>query len=325
MMLPGIILLAVQPATPAVIPAPAVMNVHPGTFHLSANTRISANGQAVAVAEHLRKWLKPATGYSLPIGSRSGRDSIVLTLGSSASKLGPEGYTIDVDAHSVRITAMTPQGLFYGAQTLRQLLPVSIFRKAEVKGADWSIPAVHIEDQPRFTWRGAMIDSSRHFTPKEEILKFLDVMAMHKLNSFHWHLVDDQGWRIEIKRYPKLTEVGSKSDYSDQNPKQASRSRSIPAGGFYTQDDIREVVAYAAARYINVVPEIEMPGHSAAAILAYPELGNFGAIKEGGKATNDLGPDNVYNTTPATQTFLKNVMDEVMELFPSKTIHIGGD
>jgi hexosaminidase len=169
------------------------------------------------------------------------------------------------------------------------------------------------------------MDVSRHFEQKSFVEKFLDEMALHKLNVFHWHLVDSMGWRIEIKKYPKLTSDGSPTDYSSLNPKQATRSRSEFPGGFYTQDDIKEVVAYATSRFITVVPEIEMPGHSGASVHAYPEFGNFAEIAAAGGDTKDLGTDEEYNVDDSTLTFLKDVLDEVMALFPSQFIHVGGD
>ncbi len=218
-------------------------------------------------------------------------------------------------------------GLFYGIQTIRQLLPPAIFREAPLDSMRWTMPAVTIEDQPRFRWRGAHLDVVRHFMPKEFVKKYLDLLALHKMNSFHWHLTDDQGWRIEIRKYPKLTGVGAwrKETMIPPYPRNGAPMRfdSTPTGGFYTQDDIREIVAYAAERHINVVPEIEMPGHSVAAIAAYPELGMAGDTTT--VATYWGVFSNILKPTDATVKFYQDVLTEVMELFPSKFIHVGGD
>ncbi|HEY0867360.1 MAG TPA: beta-N-acetylhexosaminidase, partial [Fimbriimonas sp.] len=212
-------------------------------------------------------------------------------------------------------------GLFYGTRTLLQLLPPEVFRQAKVNSA-WNVPCVEIEDAPRFVWRGSHLDVGRHFMPKEFVLKHIELISQHKLNVLHWHLTEDQGWRIEIKKYPKLTEVGAwrKDTMLTYDPPTYTGK---PHGGFYSQDDVREIVAYAAERFVTVVPEIEMPGHAQAAIAAYPELGNTGQPLE--VATRWGVIENVFNVEESTIGFLKDVLDEVLELFPSKFIHIGGD
>ncbi len=270
----------------------------------------------------LRERLLASTGYDLPLRSRG---SLNLVIDSRLGKLGDEGYRLEVKPGTVTISASKPAGVFYGTQTLLQLFPPDVFRKSNIS-KDWELPCLSIEDSPRFSWRGAHMDVARHFMPKEFVLKFLDLMALHKLNTFHWHLVDDNGWRIQIKRYPLLTEKASQVDFSSMNPKGATRSASQPVGGYYTQDDIREVVQYAADRHITVVPEIELPGHANAIISAYPELGNKVEIAASGGDTKFMGDmDNVFNADEATIQFLKNVFDEVLDLFPSKFIHVGGD
>lgn len=322
----AVIALAAAPAPQiSVIPKPESVQSAQGSFRLTARTGIHADNSLGALARYLEDRLRPATGYAFPIVARAGSGVIDIGIDRRATGLGDEGYTLEVKSNKILIRANKEAGLFYGCQTLLQLLPPDIFRKATV-GREWSVPAVKIVDKPRFSWRGAHMDVSRHFMPREAVLKYLDLMALHKLNVFHIHLTDDNGWRFEVKRYPRLTEVGSLTDFSAMNPAGATRSINQRPGGFYTQDDIREIVRYAADLHITVVPEIEMPGHSNAAILAYPELGNRVQIAEAGGDTKFLGTyDNVYNGEDNTIEFLKSVLDEVMELFPSKFIHIGGD
>jgi hexosaminidase len=229
----------------------------------------------------------------------------------------------------VTIRAATPAGVFYGMQTLRQLLPVDIFREARTNGVSWQVPAVAIEDVPRFQWRGAHLDVSRHFLPKEFVKKYIDLLALHKLNRFHWHLTDDQGWRLEIARYPKLTSVaGWRSETligHDVDDRQSSARQfdGVRHGGFYTQADAREIVAYAADRFVTVVPEIEMPGHSQAVVSAYPELGSTNEPVQ--PRTNWGISPYLLNPTDETVEFMKNVLDEVLAVFPGTWIHAGGD
>jgi hexosaminidase len=217
-------------------------------------------------------------------------------------------------------------------QTIRQLLPPDVFRDAPLRAragaAAWTMPAVRIEDAPRFRWRGAMLDVARHFMPKEFVKKYVDLLALHKMNTFHWHLTDDQGWRLEIKKYPRLTEVGSRRartmvGHRDRRDSTRWVYDSVPHGGYYTQDDVREVVAYAAARHITVVPEVEMPGHAVAAIAAYPELGVTGrptaVLERWGISSN------ILNAEPSTMAFMQDVLGEVLTLFPSTYVHVGGD
>lgn len=323
-----------EPAMPIqVIPQPVSVTPGKGQFVLSAHTQIVAPASAQALAEQLRDYLRPATGYALPIVRAGSASSISLAIDHSLKRLGPEGYRLEATRAGIRIRAYSHAGIFYGIQTLRQMLPADVMRMTKVEGIRWAVPAATIEDTPRFSWRGVHMDVARHFMPKDFVLKFLDLMALHKLNVFHWHLVDNQGWRIEIKKYPRLALVGGKTDYTTFNPVQPMQAVSLPQGGYYTQDDIREVVRYAAERFITVVPEIEMPGHSAAAVSAYPELGNKQEIEQGGGDTSFMsmsggstaGWDSNYNVDESTIHFLQDVLTEVMALFPSKFIHIGGD
>lgn len=306
----------------AIVPQPVSLKRQTGSFTIEPTTRIVVDTRHAALGRTLRDALGPATGYPFEFGERRGKNEIEFAIDEKGA-FGPEGYRLSVTPERVRIEAAQPAGAFYGIQTLRQLLPASIYRKAKVKGARWILPAVEVEDRPRFGWRGAMLDVVRHFMPKETVLKFIDLMALHKLNSLHFHLTDDQGWRIEIKRYPRLTEIGSQRDYSMAGHYSEKRYDSKPHGGYYTQADLREIVAYAADRHIVVVPEIEMPGHSQAAIAAYPELGNTGEPLRVGV---DWGVyENVFNVEESTIQFLQLVLAEVLDIFPSKFIHVGGD
>jgi hexosaminidase len=303
------------------VPRPAHMERGSGEYVLTPSTRIVAAGTALPEAQTLRDYLRPATGFDLPVAARDDGNAIRLRLDPAAAT-GKEGYRLVSDARGVTISAAQPAGLFYGVQTLRQLLPPDIYRRAHVERT-WALPAVSIEDAPRFAWRGSHLDVARHFMPKAFVLKHIELLAQHKMNVFHWHLTDDQGWRIEIKRYPLLTQVGAwrRDSMLAYSP---PRYDGKPHGGFYTQDDIREVVAYAAARHVTIVPEIEMPGHALAAVAAYPELGNQPDRKL------EVGTDwgvipHVFNVEDGTIAFLQNVLDEVMDLFPGQYIHVGGD
>lgn len=311
--------MTLQGMFPAIVPAPLSMTPKEGFFHLNEQTAVVASGDCEPLANRLREALGSATGFSLPWSSKGGTNKIVLRLNA---ELAAEGYRLSVSQNKIQIEGASPAGVFYGIQTLRQLLPESIFRSAPVGQSSWLVPAVEIVDQPRFPWRGAHLDVSRHFMPKEFIFKFLDLMALHKLNTFHWHLTDDQGWRIEIKKYPRLTAIGaSRSDTMLRYSPPVYEGK--PHGGFYTQEDAREVVAYAAQRFITVVPEIEMPGHAQAAIAAYPELGN--TDQKLPVATSWGVIENVFNVEDTTIRFLQDVLDEVLKIFPSPYIHIGGD
>jgi hexosaminidase len=313
----------------SIIPRPATLTARAGHFTLGPSTTIWAMRGTAALGRQLANYLEPATGFDFAVrtvGTPAG-NRIVLRLDPALTRLGNEGYLLDVAPGVVSIRALKPAGVFYGIQSLRQILPVEIFREATVSGVAWTAPALHVEDSPRFGWRGMHLDVSRHFMPKEFVKKFIDLLALHKMNSFHWHLVDDQGWRIEIKKYPRLTEVGGWRKQTLIGHHTTDSTKRVfdgkPHGGFYTQDDIREVVAYASSRFINVVPEIEMPGHAQAAIHAYPELGvvdhpvnvrEYWSISE-----HILKPDD------KTVGFMQDVLGEVLTLFPGKFIHVGGD
>jgi hexosaminidase len=255
--------------------------------------------------------------------------AILLTTNKAKADLGAEGYELAIAPKSVIIRAPEAAGLFYGSQTLLEMLPPEIFATNRVTNVDWQMPCAQIEDWPRFKWRGLMLDVARHFYTKTEVEQVLDLMSQEKLNTFHWHLVDDQGWRIEIKKYPKLTEVGAwRTNIGwDLDPKSSTAYGSDGRyGGFYTQKDIRAVVAYAAERHITVVPEIEMPGHSSAALSAYPELSCSGGPYNTEPNPKRGTPSGVYCAgNDETFVFMQGVLTEVFQLFPGKYVHIGGD
>src|SRR5437773_11953944 len=311
----------------SLIPIPARVTPRPGAFTLAASTPIEAPDALRAQAELLRDQLKPATGFPLPIVSKASGPRIALALDETLTLLGDEGYRLTASADAVAIAAARPAGLSHGTQTLRQLLPPAIFRRAVVPNVAWSVPGIEIEDAPRFSWRGSHLDVGRHFMPKTTVLKHIDLLALHKLNVFHWHLTEDQGWRIEIKKYPKLTSIGAFRKDSMTAPRTKDpalrKFAGRPHGGFYAQDDVREVVRYAADRGVAVIPEIEMPGHAMAAIAAYPELGNTGQPIE--VLTTWGITDHVLGVTDNVLRFFEDVLEEVLELFPAKFIHIGGD
>jgi hexosaminidase len=317
-----------QPRGIAIVPEPASVTIRQGRFVITSRTVIWTDRAGAAVGRQLARYLEPATGFTLRVvtGGAPANGSIALRRDPSLERLGSEGYVLDVRPARVTVRAPEAAGLFYGVQTIRQLLPPDIFREAVVAKQEWTLPAVTIEDHPRFQWRGAHLDVGRHFMPKEFVKKYIDLLALHKLNTFHWHLTEDQGWRLEIKRYPKLTEVGAWRKEtlvgSNRTPGQAIYDGKRH-GGFYTQDDAREIVAYAKARFITVVPEIEMPGHAMAAIAAYPELGVTGEPIE--VATHWGVFSDILNAEPSTIQFMQNVLTEVLTIFPSRYIHIGGD
>ena len=314
-----------------IIPEPAEVSARAGTFHLTHETVIQTENEFKNEAKLLAERLRTATGYPVKIKALSKDEpaSCILLIKTDHSLSSiHEDYSLSVKPNSVVIWAHTGAGAFYGSQSFLQLLPPEIFSSARATNVDWQVPCVEIRDVPRFAWRGFMLDVSRHFFTKKEVEQVLDLMALYKLNTFHWHLVDDQGWRIEIKKYPKLTQVGAwRSDIGfglDPTRSWAYDHRGR-YGGFYTQKEIREVVAYAAARHITIVPEIEMPGHSSAALLAYPQYlcSNVKLDKlpqKGGVFTGVYCAGN-----DRTFAFLDDVLGEIAQLFPGKYIHIGGD
>jgi hexosaminidase len=308
----------------SLIPQPALVEPKRGTFELHNGATLvvdSQNAEAAGIARHFADLLAQTRGIRLdvrPFGGGEPRDGIVFRLDARAANVpSGEGYDLAVDSHRVLLIARDPRGLFYGSVTLWQLLTQDVAKTSRIE-----VPQIHIADEPRFAWRGAMLDSARHFQSVAFVKRFIDQLALLKLNTLHWHLTDDQGWRIEIKRYPKLTEIGAWRRPAGAAGTDAD-GKPIRYGGFYTQDEIREIVRYASERNVTIVPEIDMPGHMQAAIAAYPELGSRG---DAPVVSSDWGVHSyLLNTDDATLQFVDNVLDEIVELFPGPYVHIGGD
>ena len=301
-----------------VVPLPKEIVKQSGdAFKLTQSTKISYLAESEAMlrnAAFLADFINESLGFKPEItADHSAKNTIILGLGPNENV---EAYELVVTADQILINGTTEAGVFYGIQTLRKSLPVG-------KGIEVSLPAVLIKDQPRFSYRGMMLDVSRHFTTVENVKRYIDILALHNLNTFHWHLTDDQGWRIEIKKYPKLTEIGSKRSGTVIG-RNSGEYDNTPYGGFYTQEEAKEVVKYAAERYITVIPEVDMPGHMQAALSAYPELGCTGGPYEVWKQWG-VSEDVLCAGKDETMVFLKDVMDEIIEIFPSTYIHIGGD
>lgn len=322
------------------IPQPVEMKQGIGTYTLTSAASISFNkAEAKFTATNLAEKLNKSTGFKIKSQQgNSGTIQLVLTE-TSNTELGKEGYSMEVTSKGAVITANQPAGLYYGAQTLLQLFPKEIESTVPVKGT-WTAPAIKIKDYPRFAWRGLMLDVSRNFFTKEEVKKFIDDMTRYKYNVFHWHLTDDNGWRIEIKSLPKLTEVGAwrvarAGHFGDRMSPKPGETASV--GGFYSQDDIREIIKYAQDRNVTIVPEVDVPGHSMAAVAAYPELSctknpntqvdpgsNFAEWY--GNGTFQMFVDNTLNPSDEkVYEFLDKVFTEVAGLFPGQYIHVGGD
>lgn len=294
----------------AIVPKPNQIIVNDGNFVFKNGMTVQSPAGSRAKALLVKK-LAAAVGINLQ-NSKAGQKAAIYFSIVNDKELGQEGYRLLVEKNKIKIEAATESGLYYGVQSLLQLLPPQIESKAKTT-AVWQVPCVNITDVPRFSYRGVMIDCCRHFSTIDEIKKMLDMFAMYKINRFHWHLTEDQGWRIEIKRYPKLTEIGA-----------VRMENGKPYGGFYTQEQIKQVIQYAAARNIEIIPEIEMPGHALAALAAYPEYSCTGGPF---KPRTIWGvEDDVFCAgNENTYTFLQNILDEVCALFPSKYVHIGGD
>ena len=290
---------------PAIVPQPVKMEVATGSFTLTADTAVVADHASAATALQLVDYLAPATGFALKVATApvTAKTTITLKEDASLSTLGKEGYRLVVTPEAIQITAAGQAGLFYGVQTLRQLLPPQIFSTSPASDMTWTVPCVTVEDHPRFAWRGLMLDSGHDFQNKAFVLRFIDLMALHKLNLFHWHLTDLGTWSIEIKGRPKLLDA-------------ATRGPGVKPG-FYTQSEIREVVRYAADRHITILPEIDMPGHEPPALLAYPEL-NCPIPQSGRPWSFCVGNEKTY-------AFLEEVLGQIVELFPGTFVHIGGD
>lgn len=318
---------------PAIIPKPSHMEMQDGNFNITPSTQIVLKGSGLEkAAMFLNDYLQKFYGFKLAVTKTAvAKNSIVLGLEKMESAIAG-AYRLQVNRSGVQIKGDGALGSFYGVQSLVQLLPVE-------KKKELTIPALEIEDQPRFAYRGMHLDVGRHFYPIDFIKKFIDYIALHKMNTFHWHLTEDQGWRIEIKKYPRLTQVGAYRNGTIIGHHPGTGNDQAKYGGYYTQEQVKEIVKYASDRFITVIPEIEMPGHASAAIAAYPELSCFpdeatkhpARVSWHGDSTGKqvqqawgIYPD-VFAPTEYTFKFLENVLDEVIALFPSTYIHIGGD
>jgi hexosaminidase len=331
-----------EPVPPAperypIIPAPRRLEARPGEFRLDRETRIMlsdpASTELRTLSELLAAPLRAASGLPLPVSPEPAADhaphAITIRLAPDSDSGEPEGYRLSVTERGAILSAPTPAGLLHGLETLRQLLPPELERGGATSSAPplpvrWVLPAVEIEDAPRFRYRGLLLDVARWFYPPEFIEKLIDLLALYKLNILHLHLTDDQGWRLEIKKYPRLTQVGAwrRETIVGQNF-DPYVGDGTPHGGFYTQEQMRDLVAYAAARHVTIIPEIEMPGHARAALAAYPELSCTGQTFE--VSTRWGVHEDIFCPSEQTFAFLEDVLLEVMQLFPSKYIHIGGD
>ncbi|MGP3984708.1 beta-N-acetylhexosaminidase [Streptomyces sp. KR80] len=297
-----------------VVPAPASVRPADKPFTIDDTTRIRVpdqSPQAAKAGRYLAGVLRPATGYALPVTKRAGSGGIVLQLVGKQSKLGKEGYRLESSPSSVTISARTHRGLFYGIQTLRQLLPASI-EKSERQSGPWQVAGGTITDNPRFAYRGAMLDVSRHFFTVEQVKLYIDQMSLYKFNAFHLHLSDDQGWRIAIDSWPRLATYGGSTQVGGG------------PGGYYTKDQYREIVKYAADHGLEVVPEIDMPGHTNAALASYADLNCDGKAPPLYTGT-DVGFSSLCVPKDITYKFVDEVVREVAELTPGRYLHIGGD
>ena len=306
---------------PAIVPKPQDIALNEDQCELNAETRIVISDELLRpVANYLLELLSGPTGLSPQIVIDDPKPNrahdIFLSTHGIAAKLGDEAYELRSGHYGITIHSNHPDGAFLGVQTLRQMLPPQIISTKKVEKVKWMVPGATIIDQPRFAYRGFMLDSCRHMQSMDYIKRTLDLMAMYKLNRFHWHLSEDQGWRIEIRKYPKLTEIGAWRDETMGDGKRY--------GGFYTQDQIREIVKYASDRYITVIPEIDMPGHMMGALASYSNLGCTGGPYKV-RTKWGIEKDVLCAGNPEVYEFVKNVLDEVCELFPSNVIHIGGD
>ncbi len=311
----------------ALTPQPAHLTVKDGRFEFGNQLKAKVTpyqGDSIRmVFESFKKELQEATGIKVSSTQKEAKARIILDLNP---QLPAEAYKLNVSKEQVRIEASRPAGFYYALQTLKQLMPRNVMAGVATSDhSQWSLPSVKIEDAPRFEWRGFMLDEGRHFFGKDEIKRVIDMMAIYKMNRFHWHLTEDQGWRIEIKKYPKLTETGAWRNskvlaYGDVKP-DGERY-----GGFYTQKDIKEIVAYAKKKFIEIIPEIDIPGHSQAAVAAYPE---FLACDPENKhevwLQQGISTDVINVANPKAMQFAKEVIDELTELFPFNYIHLGGD
>jgi hexosaminidase len=309
------------------LPRPSSTAVSGGVFRLDASTTLSAPPPLYRVAGWLRATLGPPTGCFLPdVPAGSGDGDVSLSLDDS---LGAEGYRLEVTHSRVRVVGGDAAGVFYGAQTLRQLLPPAVFRAARTDDGPWEVPVGTVVDAPRFGWRGCLLDVARHFLPPADVRRFIDLLAMHKLNVLHLHLTDDQGWRLEVPAWPRLVTVGGWRRHSMVGARRHERYDDRPHGGYYGADDLREIVAYAADRHVRVVPEVDLPGHVGAALAAYPSLGAPPSPAGPGpspevRAAWGISP-HVLAISDEALGFCRDVLDTVCDIFPDEYVCIGGD
>ncbi len=304
----------------AIIPRPQLFQEKEGVFVINQGTSIMVQEELTTKANQLKNYLEPALGFELSVTSKSlSGNYIELKKDKNLVQLGNEGYKLEINPNKISLSAFSEKGIFWGIQTLRQLLPDAVLREAPVEGVNWEIPCLVIEDSPRYNWRGLMLDCSRTFIPKEEIKKYIEAISFFKMNVLHMHLTDDQGWRIEIKKYPELTQIASRFHESFNEPEEYA--------GFYSQDDIKELVAFAAVRNVEIVPEIEMPGHTYEVFAAYPQLSCKGDTSKIKSWMPGLGLHKEIFCAGNIETFefIENVLDEITMLFPSQYVHIGGD
>lgn len=313
----------------SLIPLPNSLKWETGSFVFSNKARIIVsplNSETHLSADLLALLVKNPTGNTPDVvaGKKGEKGSVFMVLDNAVKN--DEGYNLSVTPKGITIKARTAVGLFYAIQTIRQLLPVEVEKPVLVPGLLLTLPACEITDEPRFAYRGMHLDVGRHLFPVANIKRYIDMLALHKMNTFHWHLTEDQGWRIEIKKYPKLTEIGAyrKETVAGAQKKTNNTFDGKPYGGFYTQTEVRGIVAYAGSKFITVLPEIEMPGHAVAALTSYPELSCTGGPFEVRKLWG-VDEDVFCAGNEQVFTFLEDVLTEVMDLFPSKYIHIGGD
>ena len=312
---------------PNLLPRPVEIRPDSGIFEILPDTVIFHDcAEARPAARLLAEQLRPATGYVLSVEEGAPRcpNDIALELSQDAPPES-EGYSLHVTENGASLKARSAAGLFYATQTLRQLFPVEIFQPSVVS-RKWEIPGLAIRDFPRFEWRGMHLDVSRHFRPKEDVLKFIETISSLKFNRFHWHLTDDQGWRIEIKKYPRLTEIGAWRDgtligHQSQDPANIAYD-GVRHGGFYTQEDVRKIVAFASEHHVTILPEIDMPGHMQAAVASYPERG---CTETPVTVRKEWRSEHVLNTEESTVEFCKDILSEILDLFPGHAIHVGGD
>ncbi len=309
-----------------ILPKPVRLDAKNGQFGLKATTKFVVSDPILEkTVQAFATQLNTVSGYNITVEQGNASEKTVF-FSLDASIANDEGYQIDITGKQILVKAKQAAGIFYAIQTLRQLLPAEIERKTRSKSlSSLQLPCCYIEDAPRYPYRGMHLDVGRHTFSIDFIKKYIDLMAMHKQNRFHWHLTEDQGWRIEIKQYPKLTSIGAfrKETMLGTHRDKVKKFDGKPYGGFFTQDEVREVVRYAQERFVTVIPEIELPGHSLAALSAYPELSCEAGPFEAATSWGVFKP--VFCPKEATFTFLENVLSEVFTLFPGEYVHIGGD